>query len=89
MTMNIKDIKQLAIDVNNVAAAAFQSGQQHKRKLDIDDIIDLLLDELDFDAVLRWATVLDVEINYPPIDDMWPDWQNELTVEVGDAMRGV
>ncbi len=84
--MDIENIKQLAIDVNNVAAMAFQSGQQHRKKLDIDDIIDLLVAELDFDAILRWAKILDVEINYPPIDDMWPDWEDELAVEVGEAM---
>ena len=55
---------------------------------DIDDVIEEFIDVLDFDAILAWARVLDVEIN-PPIGDLWPDWQNELTVEVGDAMRKV
>ena len=57
--------------------------------IDIDDAIDNFIDTLDFDHILAWANLLGVEINYPPIDDMWPDWQNELTVEVGDAMRKV
>ncbi len=30
--MEIEQIKQLAIDVNNVAAAAFKSGQEHNHK---------------------------------------------------------
>ena len=55
----------------------------------IDDIIEEFLDALDFDEILCWARILGVEVNYPPIDDMWPDWQNELTVEVGNAMRKV
>lgn len=59
------------------------------KKLDIDDVIDDFISILDFDQILVWANILDVEINYPPIDDMWPDWQNELAVEVGDAMRKV
>lgn len=58
-------------------------------KIDIDDVIDDFISILDFDQILAWAKLLDVEINYPPIDDMWPDWQNELAVEVGDAMRKV
>lgn len=57
--------------------------------MDIDDAIDDFISILDFDQILAWANLLDVEINYPPIDDMWPDWQNELAVEVGDAMRKV
>jgi hypothetical protein len=52
---------------------AFQSGQQHARKLD-------------FDTLIIWADILGVEVDYPPIDDMYPDWENELRVEVGEAM---
>lgn len=56
---------------------------------DIDDIIDQFVEDLDFDTVIAWAKFLEVEVNYPPIDDMYPDWENELRVEVGDAMRKV
>jgi len=59
------------------------------RKIDIDDIIDDFISILDFDHILAWAKLLDVEINYPPVDDMWPDWEDELAVEVGDAMRKI
>lgn len=58
---------------------------------DIDDVIDEFLDPniLDLDAVIRWANLLGVEVNYPPIDDLYPDWEGELRVEVGEAMRKV
>ncbi len=56
---------------------------------DIDGIIDQFVEDLDFDTVIAWAKFLEVEVNYPPIDDMYPDWENELRVEVGDAMRKV
>ena len=59
------------------------------KKKDIDDVIDDFIETLDFDGILRWATVLDVEINYPPLKDMWPDWQNELAIDVGKAMAKV
>ena len=59
------------------------------RTKDVDDVIDDFLDVLNFDAILEWAKLLGVEIDYPPTGDMWPDWQNELAVEVGDAMRKV
>lgn len=57
--------------------------------MDIDDVIDNFISILDFDHVIAWANLLDVEVNYPPTDDMYPDWENELAVEVGDAMRKV
>ena len=65
------------------------NAQGRTKKLDIDDAIDNFIDCLDYDKVIAWANLLDVEVNYPPIDDMWPDWENELAVEVGDAMRKV
>lgn len=55
-------------------------------EIDIDDIIDNFISILDFDQIIAWANLLDVEVNYPPTDDMYPDWQNELAIEVGDAM---
>ena len=54
--------------------------------MDIDNIIDQFIEVLDFDTLIAWADVLDVEVNYPPTGDMWPDWENELRVEVGEAM---
>jgi len=57
--------------------------------MDIDDAIDDFISILDFDQIIAWANLLNVEVNYPPVDDMWPDWENELAVEVGDAMRKV
>lgn len=57
--------------------------------MDIDDIIDQFVEALDFDRLLAWAERLDVEINVPPTSDMWPDWESELRVEVGEAMGNV
>jgi len=56
---------------------------------DIDDVIDQFVEDLDFEVLETWAKILEVEVNYPPLDDMWPDWENELRVEVGDAMRKI
>ena len=82
-------------EITGQQAMEWQQTQHDKqqipepRRLYIYDIIELLLEKLDFDAILRWAELLGVEVNYPPLDDMWPDWQDELTVEVGEAMRKV
>lgn len=59
------------------------------KEMDIDDAIDNFIACLDFDHVIAWANLLDVEVNYPPVDDMYPDWENELAVEVGEAMAKV
>ena len=55
----------------------------------IDDIIDQFIEDIDFDILIAWAKFLNVEVNYPPLDDMWPDWECELRVEVGDTMRQI
>lgn len=57
--------------------------------MDIDDAIDNFIGCLDFDQVIAWADLLEVEVNYPPTSEMYPDWENELAVEVGEAMREV
>lgn len=57
--------------------------------MDIDDTIDNFIACLDFDHIIAWANLLGVEVNYPPVSELWPDWQDELAVEVGDAMRKV
>lgn len=53
---------------------------------DIDDYIDELIALMGLDELVVWANNLDVEVNYPPIDDMYSDWQNELAVSVGEAL---
>ena len=53
------------------------------------DLIDQLIEDMDFDVVVEWAKILEVEVNPPPLGDMWPDWENELRVEVAEAMEKV
>ncbi len=53
------------------------------------DLITQLIDDMEFDVVVEWAKILEVEVNPPPLGDMWPDWQNELRVEVAEAMEKV
>lgn len=57
--------------------------------LTLDDLIDQFVEDLEFDTLVIWAEILEVEVNYPPIDDMWPDWENELRREVAKAMANV
>ena len=53
----------------------------------IDNDIDKFIDGLDFDDIIKLAFHLEVEVNPPPTGDMWPDWEDELKTEVGDAFR--
>ncbi len=57
--------------------------------MDIDDLTNQLVEDMDFDVVVAWAHILEVEVNPPPLDDMYPDWDNELRVEVAEAMGKV
>ncbi len=57
---------------------------------DIDNVIDAFVDErtgLELDDLVKWANFMDVDVEYPPIDDMYPDWEAQLREEVGVAMR--
>lgn len=55
----------------------------------MDDLIDQFVEDLDFEVLIIWADILNVDVDPPPLSDMWPDWQNELRIEVGDAMGKV
>lgn len=51
-----------------------------------DNKIDTLIEHLDLDDILLLAEILDVDVSPPPLDDMWPDWINELSTEVGEEL---
>jgi hypothetical protein len=58
--------------------------------MDIDDLIDQFVEDLDFDVLITWADILEVEHDEGIwLDDMWPEKEGELREEVGDAMRKV
>jgi hypothetical protein len=58
--------------------------------MDIDDLIDQFVEDLDFEVLCIWADILNVDHEEEIwLDDMWPDLENELRVEVSDAMRKV
>ena len=54
-----------------------------------ENLIDVFVDGLDFDPLVTLADILDVTVDPPPLDDMWPDWQNELAEDVCKAMGEV
>ena len=59
-------------------------------KMTLDDLIDQFIEDLDFKVLIIWADILGVEHDEDMwLDDMWPDAENELRVQVGDAMRKV
>ena len=45
-----------------------------------ENLIDVFVDGLDFDPLVTLADILDVTVDPPPLDDMWPDWQNDHVV---------
>jgi len=57
---------------------------------DIDNVIDAFVDErtgLELDDLVKWANFMDVDVEYPPIDDMYPGWEAQLREEIGVAIR--
>ena len=57
--------------------------------MDMDDFIDAFVEGMGFDTVQNWCIALGVEVNPPATGDMWPDWENELRVELGEAMAEI
>ena len=56
----------------------------------IDDLIDQLVEDLEFDVLIGWADILSVEHQeHFWMDDDYPERENELRVAVADAMRKV
>jgi len=51
-----------------------------------DELIDQYAEDIDFDALKHWAAILGVDYD-PPLDDMWPDWEDELRTEIGEAIK--
>ncbi len=82
-------IQESIAEIEKQLALFVYDKLQRMKSKDIDDVIDEFVGVLDFDAILQWAKVLEVEVNYPPTDDMYPDWEDELAVEIGEAMRKV
>ena len=58
-----------------------------KMPRNIIDIVYEFIDALEFDALIKWADLLGVEHEEKMwFDDEWPDRENNLRVDVGEAM---
>lgn len=53
---------------------------------DIDTIVDNFINDLELDQLTHLANLLDISWEYPPVDDMYPDWQAELETEILDEL---
>ena len=54
--------------------------------MDMDDFINQFIEDVSIDSLTIWADILDVEVNLPPVDDMYPDWESELRQEVTEEL---
>lgn len=54
--------------------------------MDMDDFINQFVEDFSFEDLVVWADILDIEVNPPPLDDMYPDWDNELRIEVAEQL---
>lgn len=59
-------------------------------KMSMDNLIDQFVENLDFDVLIIWADILDVEHEENLwLDDMWPELESELRVKVSEAMAEI
>jgi len=66
-----------------------KTQQKYKPKI-IDDCIDHLIENMDFDELIIWANSLKVDHNEEIwFDDMWPDLEDNLRLEVAEALTRV
>ena len=56
-----------------------------------EEFIEILVDEMDFKTVAKWAYILGVEYELSSqwLDDEWPDKEDELRVKVIDVMQEI
>ncbi len=60
------------------------------KTMNMDDLIDQFVSDLDFDVLIIWADILDVEHDEGMwLDDMWPDCESELRQQVAEAMVNI
>ncbi len=56
--------------------------------MNINDFIDQFVDDIDFDALKNWCEIF--SIGYEPrLDDNWPDWEDDIRLAIGEAMKKV
>lgn len=55
---------------------------------DVDTIVDLVFENIEFENLIDWADWLEVEHDENMwLDDMWPDYEEQLKVDVAEALR--
>ncbi len=60
------------------------------KTMTITGLIEQFVEDLDFDMLIDWADILNVEHDEKNwLDDEWPDKENELRVAVAEAMRNI
>ena len=84
-----KIIQESLVEVEKQLDLFVYDKLQQLKPVDIDDAIDTLIEALTFDDLKPWADVLAVEYDPPPCGDMWPDWEDELRVKLGEAMFNI
>jgi hypothetical protein len=57
--------------------------------MNMTDLIAQFCDDIQFDALEEWCTIFDIDFEYPQLDEMYPDWEDELRVKLAEAMEGV
>ncbi len=51
-----------------------------------ENLIDGFVEDLDFDDMLKWLDLMEIDNEPPPIDDVYPDWER---VKKEELMHGL
>lgn len=53
--------------------------------MEIEDFVD----NMDFDDVIRWGNLLDLDTTLPYLDDDWPDWESEMKDKIVEELEKI
>ena len=51
-----------------------------------ENLLDEFVDNLDFDNLLKWLDLMNIDNEPPPTDDMYPDWEGAKKGELMESL---
>lgn len=55
-------------------------------KTEHENLIDEFIGNIDFDNLLKWLDLMEIDNEPPPIDDMYPEWEGEKKTELMESL---
>jgi len=55
--------------------------------MDINDYIEQISDDLASESLEHWCDMLNIYWEVPTDDDLWPDWEDDIRLQIGEALK--